>query len=197
MTPAETSTDHSELLARIQLLADKDEIRELAFLYAHRIAAEDWSGMADLFTEDGILDYSDVATFARPAKATAAQRSGGAPLVFVGRAAIREFVPGIGRLEVKVFFANHVIRVTGQEAVGICFFDNRVTQGGESVIGAGRMFDEYQRVGGRWRISYRRQQLFYFTGLAEGWAQGPDRLRQPPPVVQRGWEDELIRSWGA
>ncbi len=182
--------------ARLQLLLDKDELRELVTLYAHRIVAGDWRGIAELFTEDGVLDYSDVVTFARPARATAAQRAAGSDLVFVGREAIAGFLPAVGRLEVKAFFTNHLVRVTGDDAVGICFFDNRVTQGGESVIGAGRMFDEYRRASGRWRLSYRRQDLFYFAGLQEGWAEGPDRLRQPPPIAKRGWEDELIASWG-
>jgi hypothetical protein len=186
----------TELEARARLCADKDEIRELVAILAHRIVENDAPGIADLFTLDGILDYSNTATFARPAKATQAQRSAGGSLVFVGRKAIGEFVPAICRLEVKAFFTNHVIRVRGDDAVGVCFFDNRVTQQGESVLGAGRMFDEYRRIAGRWQISYRRQELFYFTGLKEGWAEGPDRDRQPPPIVQRGWEDELIRSWG-
>ncbi len=183
--------------ARMQLLLDKDELRELVTLYAHRIVTQDWRGIAELFTEDGVLDYSDVATFARPAQATAAQRAAGSDLVFVGRQAIAGFLPAVGRLEVKAFFTNHLVRVTGDDAVGICFFDNRVTQQGESVIGAGRMFDEYRKVAGRWRLAYRRQELFYFTGLKEGWAEGADRRRQPASIAKRGWEAELIASWGA
>lgn len=182
--------------SRLQLLLDKDEIRELVLLYAHRLVTHDWRGIANLFTEDGILDYSDVATFARPAQATQAQRDAGSILVFVGRQAICDFVPAVGRLEVKAFFTNHLIRVTGDAAAGICFFDNRVTQQGESVIGAGRMFDEYKRIGGRWLIAYRRQELFYFTGLKEGWAEGADRLRPPPPIAKRGWEDDLLGNSG-
>lgn len=191
-----STAERSAADARLQLLLDKDELRELAFLYAHRIVAQDFRGLANLFTEDGVLDYSDVVRLARSAQATTAEQAQGA-LVFVGRDAIAGFVPAIGRLEVKAFFANHVIRVTGDTAVGIVFFENRLIQGGESVIGAGRMFDEYRRVAGRWLISYRRQELFYMTGLHEGWAQGKDRDQPPGPVVRRGWEADLIASWGA
>jgi hypothetical protein len=56
------------------------------------------------------------------------------------------------------------------------------------------MFDEYRRVDGRWLLSYRRQELFYFTGLKEGWAEGADAGRQPPPIAKRGWEDELLHG---
>jgi hypothetical protein len=186
-----------ERMQRFVELLEKDELRELVILYAHRIVTQDWRGIAELFTEDGILDYSDIATLARPAAATTAQRAAGSDLVFVGRQAIADFLPAVGRLEVKAFFTNHLVRVTGDDAVGICFFDNRVTQGGASVIGAGRMFDEYRRVAGRWRLAYRRQELFYFTGLHEGWAEGPDRHRPPTPIARRGWEAELIAGWGA
>lgn len=191
-----SSIERSAVDARVQLLLDKDELRELTFLYAHRIVAQDYRGLANLFTEDGVLDYADVVRLARPDLATIPEQAAG-PLVFVGRDAIAGFVPAIGRLEVKAFFTNHVIRVTGDTAVGIAFFENRLIQRGESVIGAGRMFDEFRRVAGRWLISYRRQELFYFTGLHEGWAQGADREQQPPPVVRRGWEADLIASWGA
>jgi hypothetical protein len=178
--------------ARARLLIEKDEIRELVILYAHRIVVHDWRGLANMYTEDGILDYSDVATFARPARATQGQRAAGSTLVFVGRDAICNFLPSVGRLDVKAFFTNHLIRVDGDAAVGVSFFDNRVTQQGESVMGAGRMFDEYKKVDGRWLFAYRRQELFYFTGLKEGWAEGADRDRRPPPIAKRGWEDDLL-----
>lgn len=182
--------------AHTRLLLDKDEIRDLVFLYPHRIVTQDWRGIADTFTEDGILDYSNVATFARSAQATQAERDAGSSLVFVGRDAIRNFLPAVGRLDVKAFFTNHLIRVTGDTGVGISFFENRVTQRGESVLGAGRMFDEYRRVNGRWLFAYRRQEVFFFTGLKEGWAEGPDRDRRPAPITRRGWEDDLLGSGG-
>jgi len=181
---------------RVQLLLDKDEIRELAVLYAHRVYIRDWRGIGNLFTEDGVLDYADVVRFQRPEVATEPERIAGSDLVPVGPQAIADFIPAVGRLEAKAFFSNHIIRVDGDSAVGIVFFENRLAQRGESVLGAGRMCDEYRRVDGRWLISYRRQELFYFTGLKEGWAASLDRTKQPPPPPQRGWEDELIRSWG-
>lgn len=183
--------------ARLQLLLDKDEIRELVFMYPHRILAHDWRGIAELFTEDGVLDYSPVAVLARPAQATREALDAGSNLIYTGRDAIAEFIAVMGRLEVKVFFTNHVIRVDGDAAVGISYFENRITQEGESVIGAGRMCDEYRRVAGRWLISYRRQELFYFTALREGWAANPDRARLlAAPIPQRGWEADLIKAWG-
>ena len=182
--------------ARTRLLLDKDEIRELVYLYPHRLVTRDWRGIAALFTEDGILDYSDVATRGRSARAAQTQQDAGSSLVFVGRDAIYNFLPAVGQLDVKAFFSNHIIRVDGDTGVGVSFYDNRLTQQGESVIGAGRMFDEYRRVDGRWLFAYRRQELFFFTGLKEGWAEGPDRDRRPAPIAKRGWEDDLLGIGG-
>jgi hypothetical protein len=184
----------SQLDPRIQMLLDKDEIRELTFMYAHRIVANDFRGIAELFTEDGVLDYSGVVTFSRPYDATEPERAAGSDLIFVGRQAITDFFPSVGRLFVKAFFTNHIIRVRGDEAVGISYYENRLIQEGESVMGAGRMCDEYRRVDGRWLMSYRRQDLFYFTGLKEGWARGADPRRPLPSY--RGWEIDLIAGWG-
>jgi len=189
--------DRSRLEARIQLLLDKDELRELVFMYPHRIAAQDWRGLSRLFTEDGILDYSPTVALARPADVTRETREAGSDLVFVGRTAIAEFFPILARLHVKGFFTNHIVRVHGDTAVGISFYENRLIQDGESVMGAGRMCDEYRKVDGRWLISYRRQELFYFTGLKEGWAGAPERARKAPPIPARGWEEDLIAGWGA
>jgi hypothetical protein len=182
---------------RLQLLLDKDELRELTFMYAHRIVTGDARGIANLFTEDGVLDYADVLRLARPTDATEPQWSAGSDLVFTGRQAICEFVPSILNLQVKAYFTNHIFRVTGDTAVGVSFYENRLIQRGASVMGAGRMFDEFQRVDGRWLISYRRQALFYFTGLHESWAREMDPSFPQPIVDKRGWESALLAGWGA
>jgi len=182
---------------RLQLLLDKDELRELTFMYAQRLVTGDCRGIASLFTEDGVLDYADVLRLARPTDATERQWSAGSDLVFTGRAAIHEFVPSICELQVKAFFTNHIFRVTGDTALGVSFYENRILQRGASVMGAGRMFDEFRRVNGRWLISYRRQVLFYFTGIHEGWAREMDRAFPQPIIDKRGWESALLAGWGS
>jgi hypothetical protein len=191
-----STTEPSPADPRLQLLLDKDELRELTFMYPQRLVTGDVRGVADLFTEDGVLDYTDVLRLTRSTDATEREWTAGSDLVFVGREAICEFVPSICVLEVKAFFTNHIFRVTGDTAIGVSFYENRLVQRGASVMGAGRMFDEFRRVGGRWLISYRRQVLFYFSGLHEGWAHEMNRAASQPVIDKRGWESELIASWG-
>src|SRR5262245_49794646 len=104
---------------RVQLLLDKDEIRELVYRYAHLIIVRDWAGMANLFTEDATMDYSQAVAFMRLAQATETERAAGSTLVFVGRQAIRDYLPVTERLAVKAFFTNHIIRIRGEAAVGV------------------------------------------------------------------------------
>ena len=44
-------------------------------------------------------------------------------------------------------------------------------QGEESMIGAGRLHDEYEKVGEAWKFRSRRVEIFYFVPLREGWAK--------------------------
>ena len=56
-------------------------------------------------------------------------------------------------------------------ARGTCCFENRGVQGEESMIGAGRLHDEYEKVGEAWKFRSRRVEIFYFVPLREGWAK--------------------------
>ena len=64
-----------------------------------------------------------------------------------------------------------MIRVEGDLATGMCSLQNNATRGDESIIGAGRLHDEYQKVNGEWKFKSRRVDIFYFVPLSEGWAK--------------------------
>jgi len=65
-----------------------------------------------------------------------------------------------------------VIEPLGEgRARGTCCFENRGVQGEESMIGAGRLHDEYEKVGEAWKFRSRRVEIFYFVPLREGWAK--------------------------
>ena len=90
--------------------------------------------------------------------------------VIRGPEAMRKFYTSTWPLEVKPFFTNHVIHIDGHRAHGICSLENRGVRGGESMIGAGRLHDEYEKVAGEWKFASRRVEMFYFVPLTEGWA---------------------------
>lgn len=64
-----------------------------------------------------------------------------------------------------------MIQITGNRATGICSLENRATRGDESLIGAGRLHDEYEKVNGEWKFKARRVEMFYLVPLSEGWAK--------------------------
>jgi len=144
-----------DLQQKVEELWDREQIKELTYAYGRCIERQDAEGMAQLFTADGAVDFTSLGRG-----------------VHKGHAAIRAFYAGTWPLRVKPFFTNHVITFHGSgRAGGTCCFENRGVQGEESMIGAGRLHDEYEKVGGAWKFRSRRVELFYFVPLREGWAK--------------------------
>ena len=145
----------------IQELWDREKIKELTYQYGLAIEAQDVDRMANLFTEDGSVDFSSLGRG-----------------VIKGHQNLKEFYRGTWPLKVKPFFTNHVIQINGNRATGVCSLENRATRGEESLIGAGRLHDEYEKVNDEWKFKSRRVEMFYFVPLSEGWgkATGPGKL---------------------
>ena len=137
----------------VQELWDREKIKELTYEYGLAIESQDEERMANLFTEDGSVDFSSLGRG-----------------ITKGRPALKEFYRGTWPLRVKPFFTNHIIRINGARATGICSLENRATRGEQSLIGAGRLHDEYEKVNGDWKFKSRRVEMFYFVPLDEGWA---------------------------
>ena len=140
--------------AMVQELWDREKIKELTYEYGLAIEAQDVERMANLFIPTGSVDFSSLGRG-----------------IIRGHAAIKAFYPATWPLKVKPFFTNHIIRINGTRANGICSLENRGTRGEESMIGAGRLHDEYEKVNDEWKFVARRVEMFYFTSLAEGWAK--------------------------
>jgi len=145
----------------VQELWDREKIKELTYEYGLAIEAQDAERMAALFTADGSVDFSSLGRG-----------------VIKGRENLKEFYRSTWPLKVKPFFTNHVIRIQGTKATGVCSLENRATRGDQSLIGAGRLHDEYEKVNGEWKFTSRRVEMFYFVPLSEGWAktEGPGKI---------------------
>ncbi len=142
------------LEAMVQELWDREKIRELTYQYGLAIEAQDEARMAGLFTPDGAVDFSALGRG-----------------IIRGRDAIAEFYRSTWPLRIKPFFTNHVMRIEGNRATGACSLQNSATRGDQSIIGAGRLHDEYEKLDGEWKFKSRRVEIFYFASLAEGWAK--------------------------
>ena len=144
---------HEEM---VQELWDREKIRELTYEYGLAIEAQDADRLVDLFAEDGSVDFSSL----------------GRGLI-EGHEAMKEFYTTTWPLKVKPFFTNHVIHLDGNRAKGWCSLENRGTRGDDSMIGAGRLHDEYEKIDGEWKFTSRRVEMFYLVPLAKGWATDP------------------------
>ena len=142
---------HEEM---VQELWDREKIKELTYAYGLAIEAQDEIQMASLFTPDGSVDFSSLGRG-----------------VIQGTEALKEFYRSTWPLAVKPFFTNHIIKIQGNRATGTCSLENRATRGDQSLIGAGRLHDEYQKSGDEWKFVSRRVEMFYFVPLSEGWAK--------------------------
>ena len=139
--------------AMLRELMDREQIKELTYAYGLAIENQDAEKITSLFTSDGFVDFSSMGRG-----------------VIKGHDAIKDFYPATWPLRVRPFFSNHIIKVAGDEASGTCSLENRAVRDGESIIGAGRLHDQYRRVNGEWKFASRRVEMFYFVPLSQGWA---------------------------
>lgn len=144
------------LEAKIQELADREEIRELVATYAHRMAHG--PAAADLFTDDGA--YINRGTAEVP------------PNEVRGRAALdRHFGDRTAWAERPLpMIHNHLISIDGDEAKGFCSVEIRLAANGRSIIASGYYKDRYRREHGRWKFTERDCSFFHWVPLQQGWA---------------------------
>jgi hypothetical protein len=144
------------LEAKVQLLADREEIRDLISTYALR-AAQGVS-MADLFTDDGAF----------------INRVPDTPVMEIrGRKALNQFFDNLGKGDARAMpmIHNHLISVYGDEATGICSIEVRTAANGVSMIGSGYYRDRFRRENGRWKFAEREATFFHFVPQQQGWAK--------------------------
>jgi hypothetical protein len=83
---------------------------------------------------------------------------------------------------VKPFFTNHYIEfIDKTHARGWCWLDNRATRNGESLIGCGKIYDEYRLADGQWRFSSRRIVQFFLVPLSKGWGKELEEFTDVEP----------------
>lgn len=142
---------------KLQELIDREEIRELIAVYAHRVAHG--LSIADLFTDDGV--YIN-------------RRSPGGPASEAhGRKALEARWPDRPGHEGESMpmIHNYILSIHGDEATGTCSNELRITENGKSMIASGYYQDRLRRENGRWRFAKREITFFHWVPIQEGWAK--------------------------
>jgi hypothetical protein len=65
---------------------------------------------------------------------------------------------------------NHVVRIVGDRAIGICSNELRMTEAGESMIGSGFYEDEFRRENGQWKFVVREMTFMHWVPIQQGWS---------------------------
>ena len=114
-------TEKLDIAQRLQRIEDLEEIRTLRMTYHYFINEGMFDRVSELFTEDGALDFG-----------------------YIARASGREEIaqtflklPNNAQF-VKQYIHNHIVKVDGDQATGVCYLDARYAQEGESLIVAAK-----------------------------------------------------------
>lgn len=152
------------LESKVQELGDREALRDLRYRYHEYINEGQFADIADLFTEDGELEFGH---FGR-AKSREELRA------FFNNFAPSSAPPGSGRPNfsfVIQYIHNHVVEVNGDRATGFSYFEGRPIVDGEAHPVSARYSDEYARTREGWRFSRIHLIPYFFVPHKEGWAQ--------------------------
>jgi len=142
----------------IQLLLDKDAIKELWYMNCYLIDQGEIDKVMDTFTEDAIMDTGAFGS---------AQ----------GTEAIRDMLKGLFAKE--LLFTRHMVHmpliiIDGDEAVGKWYLDcPSIVGNGEAAWTQGIYKHTFRRVNGEWKIYKFTFEASYVTPYDQGWAKQP------------------------
>ncbi len=146
---------------KVQELADREEIRDLIATYAHRVAHGE--SIADLFTDDGVWtirklpdEAVEVVNGMKELKAHFGPRPAGGqnPLPMIH---------------------NFLIKIDGDNALGLNSNELRIVDKGKSIIASGYYEDVYRRVDGKWRFARRDTTFIHWVPIQQGWARPAEK----------------------
>jgi hypothetical protein len=160
------------LEATVQELNDREAIRDLRYRYHEYVNEGKFADIANLFTEDGVLDFGHLGKAKGKAELNA---------FFGNLPSDRAPQPGgpatpRGISFVKQFIHNHIIHLQGDRGTGFAYLEAKPVYKGESFLVAARYDDEYVKQNGQWKFRKMSLTPYFMVPLREGWAQ-EDRIK--------------------
>lgn len=160
-TSNDSTLDETGLVEAVRELLDREAIRDLANRYAHYVWQRDPQAVADLFTEDGVMDTPDLPTLTGPAEIFGSYQK-----IF-------------SDLDLYPYVHNHVIDLDGDSATGTCYLDLRSRTDTHHITATGYYEDRYRRVDGRWLIAGRDLTMISFFPIRERRSASADNPDTP------------------
>jgi hypothetical protein len=142
----------AQLERRIAKIEDLENIRELRNRYHQYVNNDKFSSFPELFTEDAVMKYGELATW-------------------VGVDSIDGFFRRLPEQTpfIKHFIHNHMVSIDGDVGQGESYFEAKYAAQGRSFRVGGRYLDEYRRVNGRWLFSSLIVEFFFHLPFEKGW----------------------------
>ena len=165
----------AEILARLDRLESRDEIRQLISKYSLALDMRDMDAMVNLFPEDVAVGRGKS-----------------------GRPALKAWFSET--LSIQFDGTSHHVGTTIIEfadpdhAVGIVYSKNEHETGPEWVIMQMMYYDHYERIAGRWYFR-RRQPLYWYATDLNKPPIGARKMRWPGREPYQGGFHELFPSW--
>ncbi|GAB3238276.1 nuclear transport factor 2 family protein [Kineosporia babensis] len=157
-------SDLEAVLARLDALESREACLGLMTSYMAATDAESGKGekVAALFTEDG--QWESIGPNGNPGWAAQGHQ-----------ALITKFDRNVERMPFSAHFVtNSAVEVTGDTATGqFMYFQACTYRGGEPLWIAGKYFNDFRRVDGKWLLSYMRVHNFFTTPFDQGWVKVP------------------------
>lgn len=168
---------NAEILARLDRLESRDEIRQLISKYSLALDMRDMDALANLFPEDVAVGKGKN-----------------------GRLALRNWLDETMRKQfdgTSHHVGTQIIEFeTPDQAVGIVYSKNEHETGAEWVIMQMMYFDRYQRIRGRWYFRKRQPLYWYATDLNKP-PIGSRKMRWPGREPYEGHFHDLFASWAS
>ena len=158
-----------ELESKVEELNDREALRNLRYRYHESVNEGKLENIAELFTEDGELEFGPLGHAKGKAKIAEFFRHLG-PGATPGRGPHFSFV--------KQYIHNHVVEIHGDRATGFSYLEAKPIINGEATLVAARYDDDYVKRNGEWRFTRMGLTLHFMVPLREGWAQ-ENRIKVP------------------
>lgn len=147
----------TDIESKILRLNDLEDIRSLVHRYAHCIWQEKPLEAADLFSDDGVIDFGPY---------------GGR---VTGRDKLRSLLQEkVAEQWLQPFVHNHLIDLDGDKAGGYVYIDLRSQSEGGCFIGSGYYEDDYVRIDDQWKFQCRAVHMEYLVPAGTSWSREAD-----------------------
>jgi len=154
--------DLEDVLIRLQRLEDLEAVRSTWLDYCNRLDTADWAGLADVFTEDGVLEIVGLESLMP-----------GSDQVYRGRTSIiddlyKPAIEGADDATAALFATGHIstnmqIDLDGDEAKTLAYFFEIVAN---NAVLIGTYQHRMRREADRWRFAFLRITVRYHATIA-------------------------------